>query len=182
MTEKGIHYRTGGKLTHAGCEMLPNGKDIPYIVIDHIEYKEEEFVSGRKETNTWVAYFKPNPYTKLPIILNATNRKRIGKLAKTPYINLVKDFPVRLTQEETRDIQDGGKMMGLRISKIPATKPQPQSKPKKVESEKTPLTEDKIESAKKYIKDHTITELENFYVIPDDMMEILKKYKDEIKK
>lgn len=180
MTEKGIHYRTGGKLTHAGCEMLPNGKDIPYIVIDHIEYKEEEFVSGRKETNTWVAYFKSNPYTKLPIILNATNRKRIGKLAKTPYINLVKDFPVRLTQEETRDIQDGGNMMGLRISKIPATQPQP--KPKKVESSKTPLTEDKMESAKKYIKDHTIAELENFYVIPDDMMETLKKYKDEIKK
>ena len=32
MAEQGIHYRTGGKLTHAGCEMLPSGKDIEYKI------------------------------------------------------------------------------------------------------------------------------------------------------
>ena len=57
------HYRTGGKITHAGCEILPNGKDIEYIVISHIKFFEEHNVGGRKEENVWVAYFAPNPYT-----------------------------------------------------------------------------------------------------------------------
>lgn len=123
MAEQGIHYRQGGKLSHAGCEVLPNGKDIEYIVIEKVEMKEKESVGGREEQNIWIATFAPNPYTKLPMVLNATNRKRLSKLARTPYINLIKNFPVRLTQEECRDAQDGGNTWGLRISKIPATVP-----------------------------------------------------------
>lgn len=125
MAEKGIHYRTGGNLTHAGCEMLPDGKDIEYIVIERIEYKAEEKVNGRKELGVWLAHFAPNPYTNLPMILNSTNRKRIDKLFKecNGYINLLKNIPVRLTRELCRDVQDGGETYGLRISKLPATKP-----------------------------------------------------------
>lgn len=123
MAEQGIHYRQGGKLTHCGCEALPNGQDIEYIVIRNVEYKAAENVGGREEKNIWIAHFEPNTYTNLPMVLNATNRKRLSKLAKTPFINLVKNFPVRLTQEECRDAQDGGNTWGLRISKIPATMP-----------------------------------------------------------
>ena len=124
--EQGIHYRTGGKLTHCGCECLPGGRDIQYIVIERIEYKETEEIGGRRENNIWIAHFAPNPYTKLPMVLNATNRKRIAKLYPdcNGYINLLKNIPVRLTKEKCRDAQDGGETWGLRISKIRPTAPQ----------------------------------------------------------
>lgn len=124
--EQGIHYRTGGKLTHCGCECLPGGRDIPYIVIERIEYKDSEEIGGRRESNIWVAHFAPNPYTKLPMVLNATNRKRLAKLYPdcNGYINLLKNIPVRLTKEKCRDAQDGGETWGLRISKMRPTAPQ----------------------------------------------------------
>lgn len=124
--ELGIHYRTGGKLTHCGCECLPGGRDIQYIVIERIEYKETEEIGGRREHNIWIAHFAPNPYTKLPMVLNATNRKRIAKLYPdcNGYINLLKNIPVRLTKEKCRDAQDGGDTWGLRISKMRPTAPQ----------------------------------------------------------
>lgn len=124
--EQGIHYRTGGKLTHCGCECLPGGRDIQYIVIERIEYKEAEEIGGRREHNIWIAHFAPNPYTKLPMVLNATNRKRIAKLYPdcNGYINLLKNIPVRLTKEKCRDAQDGGDTWGLRISKMRPTAPQ----------------------------------------------------------
>lgn len=124
--EQGIHYRTGGKLTHCGCECLPGGRDIQYIVIERIEYKETEEIGGRRENNIWIAHFAPNPYTKLPMVLNATNRKRIAKLYPdcNGYINLLKNIPVRLTKEKCRDAQDGGETWGLRISKMRPAAPQ----------------------------------------------------------
>lgn len=124
--EQGIHYRTGGKLTHCGCECLPGGRDIQYIVIERIEYKETEEIGGRRENNIWIAHFAPNPYTRLPMVLNATNRKRIAKLYPdcNGYINLLKNIPVRLTKEKCRDAQDGGETWGLRISKMRPTAPQ----------------------------------------------------------
>ena len=70
--QENIHYRTGGRLTHCGVECLPNGADIERIVIERIEYKEKEVINGRTEEGVWIAYFAPNPYTKLPFILNAT--------------------------------------------------------------------------------------------------------------
>lgn len=113
----------GGRLTHCGVECLPGGKDIERIIIARIEYKESEMINGRKEEGVWVAYFAPNPYTSLPLILNATNRKRIVKLFPDcdGYIARLENIPVRLTKERTRDVNDGGETWGLRISKIPAS-------------------------------------------------------------
>ena len=130
MSEQGIHYRTGGKLTHSGCEMLPSGKDIEYIVIERIEFKEQENIGGRTEQGVWIAHFAKNPYTTLPMVLNSTNRKRIAKLFPQVEgcINLLKNVAVRLTREKTRDVQDGGETWGLRISRMPAKKP---AEPKK---------------------------------------------------
>ena len=125
MDKQGIHWRTGGKITNCGCEMLPNGRDIEYIVIAKIELKEDHIVNGRNEKNKWVATFAPNPYTKLPMILNATNRKRLDKLFPScnGMINLLENVPVRIGRERCKDIQDGGETWGLRISKIPAKVP-----------------------------------------------------------
>lgn len=123
MDQKDIHYRTGGRLTHCGCEMLPNGEDIPRIIIERIEYKESEMINGRRELGVWIAHFAPNNgYTNLPFIMNATNRKRLVKLFPQcdGYLARLENIPVRMTREKTRDVQDGGETWGLRISKIPA--------------------------------------------------------------
>lgn len=131
-SQENIHYRVGGKLTHCGVECLPDGKDIPRIVIERIEFKEKEVINGRTEEGVWVAYFAPNPYTSLPLILNATNRKRLVK--RFPecegYPARLKNVAVRLTKEICRDVQDGGDTYGLRISKLDPT-PETEAAPKK---------------------------------------------------
>ena len=120
--QENIHYRVGGKLTHCGVECLPQGQDIPRIVIERIEYKDKESINGRVEEGVWIAHFAPNPYTKLPLILNATNRKRLIKQFPEcdGYPARLKNIAVRLTKERCRDVQDGGETWGLRISKMPA--------------------------------------------------------------
>lgn len=142
--EQGIHYRTGGKLTHCGVEILPDGKDIECIFIKDVNFYDVHEVAGRELDNVWVVRFHENSYTELPMMLNSTNRKRLAKLAKQPYLNLIKDFPIRLTQEDARDVQDGGTTKGLRISKIPASVPK-----KEILTQK----HDKWTDSKKYIKD-----------------------------
>lgn len=121
-SQESIHYRVGGKLTHCGVECLPGGNDIPRIIIEYIEYKEKETINGRTEDGVWVAHFAQNPYTSLPFILNATNRKRLAKQFPEceGYLARLKNVAVRLTKEKCRDVQDGGETWGLRISKVPA--------------------------------------------------------------
>lgn len=121
-SQENIHYRVGGKLTHCGVECLPQGQDIQRIVIERIEYKDKESINGRVEEGVWIAHFAPNPYTKLPFILNATNRKRLIKHFPEcdGYPARLKNVAVRLTKERCRDVQDGGETWGLRISKFPA--------------------------------------------------------------
>jgi hypothetical protein len=139
--QENIHYRVGGKLTHAGVEMLKDGKDIPRIVIERIEYKEKEMINGRSEEGVWVAHFAPNPYTSLPLILNATNRKRLIKQFPEcdGYPARLKNIAVRLTKEKCRDVQDGGETWGLRISKEPAAPEAAPAKKKVITSDKIPV-------------------------------------------
>ncbi len=185
MAEKGIHYRTGGKLSHSGCEILPEGKDIEYIVIEKVEFKETEEIAGRKETGVWIATFAPNPYTKLPMVLNSTNRKRLSKLANNEYINLIKNFPVRLCKEACKDAQDGGMTVGLRISKIPATRPTTTKSPVATETvakpaapQKKVLDDSNFESAKVFLENNPMEELEKYYSISDEMKQRLNDKED----
>jgi len=139
--QRTIHYRVGGKLTHAGVEMLPEGKDIERIIIARIEYKESEMINGRTENGVWIAHFAPNPYTNLPFILNSTNRKRLVK--RFPdcdgYLARLSNVAVRLTKEKCRDVQDGGETWGLRISKLDPAPDQ------EIKARKT-ITDDKVQS------------------------------------
>lgn len=139
--QRNIHYRVGGKLTHCGVEVLPGGNDLERIIIARIEYKESEMINGRRENGVWVAHFAPNPYTTLPFILNATNRKRLVKMYPEceGYIARLENVPVRLTKEKTRDVQDGGETWGLRISKLPPADA-PAQQAKKV------ITADKVQA------------------------------------
>lgn len=138
MEQSDIHFRTGGNITHAGIEVLPSGKDIEYIVIESIEFKESEKINGRQQEGVWIGHFAPNPYTNLPWVINSTNRRRIAKLFPEcdGYIARLHNVAIRLTKEKTRDPQDGGDCWGLRVSLIPAK--QPELPQKKI------ITEDKV--------------------------------------
>ncbi len=114
-----VHYKWGGNPTHANVSILPNGKDIEYIVIDHIEKRVNEKVNGQIK-NGFVAVFETNPYTTLGLWLNETNKKILIKKAgvKETEILKIKHLPVRLTYEDTKQFG-----WGLRISKLPPTIP-----------------------------------------------------------
>lgn len=160
--QENIHYRTGGHLTHCGVECLPQGQDIPRIIIERIEYKEKEVINGRTEEGVWIAYFAENPYTKLPLILNATNRKRLVKQFPEcdGYPARLKNVAVRLTKEKCRDVQDGGETWGLRISKIPAASEAEEAKPKR-----KVLPADKVDVVVKWALDKglSVEEVEKTY-------------------
>lgn len=177
--QRNIHYRVGGRLTHCGAECLPNGKDIERIIIARIEYKESEMINGRTEKGVWVAYFAQNPYTNLPMILNATNRKRLVKLFPEceGYPARLQNVPVRLTKELTRDAQDGGDTWGLRISKLPAA---PEAAP---HAKVLPiLTADKIEAAKNWMAQNgkTIEDVKKQYQVPADLEAKLKESDEDL--
>ena len=157
----GEHFKKiAGKPTHAGVFILPDGNDIEYIVIDHVEKRLKENVGG-KEMDCYVAVFKKNPYTNLGMVLNVTNANAICKLAnKTAWQLLeVKDLPVRLTYEPT---QRGD---GLRVSKKPA------KIPTKITPVKPELTEDKFDKAVEFLlsKEGTMDLLKKSYSISKEM-------------
>nr|DAH93566.1 MAG TPA: hypothetical protein [Bacteriophage sp.] len=125
--EEGIYYKRGSKSDFASVDMLPGGQDIPRIIIERIFFHEKLVINGRKETEQWTAKFAPNPWCNKEMVLNSTNRTRIAKqhwedivedgTACEGRINLLKNIPVRLTREQTRDVQNGGTTYGLRISR-----------------------------------------------------------------
>ena len=162
MEEKLIHYKWGGTPTHADVSMLPNGNDIEYIVIDHIEARENEVINGQKK-NAFVAVFQKNPYTELGMVLNKKNKEILLKLARKGEWELttIKNLPVRLTKENT------SLGYGLRISKLPAKLPatQPAKKPE--------LTEDKVASAVEFLKTKSMDELREYYTVSEEMEKML---------
>jgi len=81
MAEEKKHFSNGGTLSHAGVFMLPGGRDIEYIVIDHIEWRENEKINGVAK-DAFVAIFAPNPYTTLPFVLNKVNKSRLLRLGR----------------------------------------------------------------------------------------------------
>lgn len=168
-SQENIHYRTGGKLTHCGVECLPNGADIERIVIERIEYKDSESINGRIENGVWIAHFAPNPYTNLPFILNATNRKRLVKQFPEcdGYPARLKNVAVRLTKERCRDVQDGGETWGLRISKNPAADASVQQQ---TQQAKKVITEDKVQTVVDWAKKNgkTIDDIASMYDFESD--------------
>ena len=128
--EEGIFYKRGSKSDYAGVDMLPNGKDIPRLVITDIRFHETLMINGRQDKERWTAHFAPNPFCNKPFLLNSTNKSRIAKAFwDTPVedgtacagrINLLHNIPVRLTAEVARDVANGGETLGLRISRYPA--------------------------------------------------------------
>lgn len=143
MNQNDIHFRTGGNITHAGIEVLPAGKDIEFIVLESIEFRESEKINGRTQEGVWIGHFAPNPYTSLPWVINSTNRRRLAKLFPEceGYLARLKNIPIRLTKEKTRDPVDGGECWGLRVSLMPAKQPEPAKKKVITETEISKIVE-----------------------------------------
>lgn len=162
MKQEDIYYRAGGKITHAGCEILDGGKDTTFV-IDHIEFKDQETINGRTESGVWLMHFAKNPYTNLPVILNSTNKKRLVKLFPEceGYLARIKNKPVTMTKELTRDPNGGGQVYGLRVSPVPAKMPAP--------AEKIKCGEDLIDTVVAWAKENgkTIDELVEIYDMTD---------------
>lgn len=170
MEPQKIHYTAGGNPSHAGTFILPGGNDIEYIVIDHIEYRENEKING-VEKASFIAIFKPNVYTKLPMVLNKVNKERLLKAARVGSFDLlsIKNFPVRLTFEPTQ-VGDG-----LRISKLPAKTPVVAPTPKK----RPEVTEANFDKAVEFLKTKTMQELRGFYdVSPEMEKRLMEKCED----
>lgn len=161
------HYRKAGKVTHCGAEILPEGKDILYIVIDRVEFCEKVDIGGRAETNQFIAHFAPNPYTKLPMVLNRTNQGTLMKLFPEigTDIDKIRNKAVRLTSEKARNIALDMYLPALRISKIPAN---PKDAPgAKSVTEKQPLTKEN-----KIVWDQAV----NFIKSGNSLAKIKEKY------
>lgn len=170
MQQTDIHYRTGGTISHAGIEVLPSGRDIEYIVLESIEFKESEQINGRKQSGVWIGHFAPNPYTSLPWVINSTNRRRLAKLFPEcdGYLARLHNVAIRLTKEKTRDPQDGGDCWGLRVSLIPASKP---------EAKKKPIPAEKVQSAIDWAQTNnkTIADIEEIYSLSDEQKSAIEK-------
>lgn len=167
------HYRKAGKVTHCGAEILPEGKDILYIVIERVEFCEKVDIGGRTETNQFIAHFAPNPYTKLPMVLNRTNQGTLMKLFPEigTDIDKIRNKAVRLTSEKARNIALDMYLPALRISKIPAN---PKDAPgAKEATKKQPLTpENKAvwDQAVNYIKaGNSLAKIKEKYDISPEM-------------
>jgi len=167
------HYREGGKLTHSGVEILPNGKDIDYIVIKEVKWSENEEVNGTVKPS-FVAIFEKNPYTDRPMVLNAKNKKTLLTLTKKGEYELetIKNLPVHLTKESTK------MGLGLRISLIPAKKPGAQAVTEKARLD---LDSPNFETIKAWLietPDHSIETTTKKYDVSPEALEALKKAKD----
>jgi len=182
MTEDLRGWRWGLKITHAGSDILPLGKDVT-VTIEKIEAKEDELVGGTK-MDTYVATFRPNPYTALPMVLRSTNLKVLRKISGVEDPALIKDFNVILTRELTNDPQMGGKCYGLRISKIKAIQngivtfaaPKPEQP---IVKQPLTLTSEKYEGLKKWLSETgTLTGLLKAYEPDSECLVELKKIKE----
>ena len=186
MEKKGVYYRMAGKITHAGCECLPAPNfEIERIIISHIDFKDSIKVNGQTKERVFEAFFAPNPYTDLPLLLNSTNAKRIAKqfwdtkvADGTPCegrINLLENIPVRLCRELTRDPSDGGQVYGLRISQVPAAE-------EAAPATRKQLPADKVDVVVKWALERglALEEVEKKYEMSDEVRELVKSKLEDL--
>lgn len=167
------HWRKGGSLLHIGTEVLPEGKDIT-VVIDYIVLSEKENVGG-VEMERFVAYFKPNPYFKLPKLLVVKDKQRLIKRMGGDERALckIKDLPVILTSEIDKRGPEG-KGPCLRISSIsPSSIPVQERNPLTLSSTNYPTLVEWLR------KDGTLAGLLKTYAPDEACLVELRKIKSE---
>lgn len=188
--QENIHYRAASKATHSGVEVLRGNRDIPRIIIDHIEFVENITINGRTERCAFVAFFQPgNGFAELPMIINQTNARRLTKLYPEceGYLARLHNVAVRLTSEACKDPNGGGQTIGLRISQLPPASEQEMAK-WMVEHgyakapQRKAVTEDKIDVVVKWAREHgkTIDDLAEMYDMSDTVRQALVDQLDDL--
>lgn len=160
--EEGIYYKRGSKSDFAGVEILGDAMEIPRAIIEEIAFHENLKVQGKNERERWTCKLQG---IDKPMLLNATNRKRLAKrFWDTPVadgtpchgrLNLLSGLglAIRLDSEPCRDPSDGEMTVGLRVSKFdPDSEPAPQAP-----AAKKVITEEVIEKTVKWAKEKGLT-------------------------
>jgi len=160
--EEGIYYKRGSKSDFAGVEILGDTMEIPRVIIEEIAFHENLKVQGKNERERWTCKLQG---IDKPMLLNATNRKRLAKrFWDTPVadgtpchgrLNLLSGLgcAIRLDSEPCRDPSDGEMTIGLRVSKFdPDPAPAPQAP-----AAKKVITDDVIEKTVKWAKGKGLT-------------------------
>lgn len=178
--QENIHYRATSKATHSGVEVLKGHREIPRIIIDHIEYVEDIQINGRTEKCAFVAHFQPgNGFAELPMIINQTNARRLTKLYPDceGYLARLHNVAVRLTSEACKDPNGGGQTVGLRISQIPAASEQEMQKwmfdngYMQASAAKKELPADKVDAVVAWAKKNhkSMADIEKLYEMSDEI-------------
>ena len=152
------HWKKLDNPNYLGAYSLMDG-ETKELTLTIEKVAQEEVKTERGGELCRVAHFKGN---HKPMILNNTNSKIIEKLYGTPYIEDWKDKSIVVYVAKFKAFGDW--MEGLRIRE---TKP-------KTKKQLTPLTDDKLDSAIKFLKGgKTINDLKKFYSFSKELEEKL---------
>lgn len=108
------HYKKMVDTNWIGTWVLPEGKDIN-VILTKVVYVKTNKVMGKIKPG-FVAYFAPNPHFDKPMLLNATNQKRVAKLIGSVYAEdwMNVNIEVTLCQEMDKCVA-GGQDWALRF-------------------------------------------------------------------
>ncbi|MES2397917.1 MAG: hypothetical protein V4549_18035 [Bacteroidota bacterium] len=107
-----VHWKKNIDPNWIGCYVLPEGKDIVVKILS-VTFDTALKVAG-KAKKSHVAIFDKNPYFDKPMLLNATNCKRLTARTGSPYPQDWSNIEVTLCQEMDKCVT-GGQDWGLRI-------------------------------------------------------------------
>lgn len=131
-SEMKTHHKKLANPNYFGSYAMPiDGKDV-ILTIDRVVQEEIINTDGKKSKEP-VAYFRErtNPVTgepQKPMILNATNRKAIAKLAKSPYVEDWAGVQIQIYVDKVKafgDIHDALRIRSMVNANIQAPKPLP---------------------------------------------------------
>lgn len=173
-TEVTEHWKKAFDYDWVGTYVLPDGKPIS-VVIKSVMKAEDAKVMGRSK-NILLAHFEPNPYFKVPMIINKENSKRLTRLTLKARPCDWKNIPVVLCQEMDK-MPDGTKDFAMRIDVEASKKIQTASKVKITLG----VTDGNYASIKSWLSEdgHTLASVISKYELSKEALDDLKTVKGE---
>lgn len=171
-TEVTEHWKKAFDYDWVGTYVLPEGKPIS-VVIKSVMKAEDAKVMGRSK-NILLAHFEPNPYFKVPMIINKENSKRLTRLTLKARPIDWKNIPVVLCQEMDK-MPDGTRDWAMRID-VDASK---KIQNKEVVKTKLDITDSNYASIKTWLagEGKTLADVTKKYDLTDAALADLKGVK-----
>lgn len=148
------HWKQLRNPNYIGAYSLPDGKDITVQIIE----VKKEIVKGEngKEDMCTVAYLKDNK----PFILNATNCKKISKLAGSNYIEDWKGLKITIGASTTN-------LKGETVECLRVRDTAPKDKAKPVLTKASPKWDGVVKALAQGT--YSIDQIGDFFTIPDEV-------------